>query len=81
MTAVAGTAEYNREYQRRRALGLSTKGLAAELRSGDVVPPMSGRKLKEAQQLYARGFATSRVMHCAGLSYAQCQQARTGMGS
>jgi len=79
MTAVAGTAEYAREYQRRRGLGLPTRGLAAEMREGNVVPAVSPAKLAQAQRMYARGAGTSEVMAAAGLTYAQCQLIRSGM--
>lgn len=79
MTAVAGTAEYAREYQRRRGLGLPTKGLAKLMREGDVVPPVAPSKMRQAQQMYARGASTSFVMRAAGLTYAQCQDIRDGM--
>lgn len=79
MTAVAGTAEYGREYQRRRAVGLPTRGLAAAMRAGTVVPAIAPSKLVQAQQMYARGESTSDIMRACGLTYAQCQDVRAGM--
>jgi hypothetical protein len=79
MTTIAGTPEYAREYQRRRAHGLPTVGLAAEMRAGTTVPTIPPKKLRLAQQMYARGLRTSDVMDALGLTYAQCQTVRAGM--
>lgn len=79
MTTIAGTPAYAREYQRRRAAGLPTIGLAEMMRAGEVVPQLPARKLRQAQQLYARGWSTSRVMAAAGISYIEAQIVRSSM--
>lgn len=76
MTTIAGTALYAREYQRRRARGLPTKGLAKLLREGGgegvhLMPAATRRRIEAA---YARGLRTSQVMQHLGVSYSECQQ-------
>lgn len=76
MTTIAGTALYAREYQRRRARGLPTKGLAKLLRDtgGEGVHLMPAVTRRRIEAAYARGLRTSQVMQQLAVTYSECQQ-------
>jgi hypothetical protein len=79
---VAGTKEYSREYQRRRARGLPTKGLAQILRNGidpDDLANVPTSLRRAAEYLLAAGHPTSLIMAETGLTYRNVYELRENL--
>lgn len=74
--SVAGSPEYQREYQRLRYRGLPTKGLAARMRGGIHEQIVTARTHRRIEQWIARGRVTSEIMVGLDVSYAEVQTVR-----
>lgn len=79
---VAGTPEYSREYQRRRAKGLPTKGLADILRAGidpEDLAHVPTATRRQGEFLIARGARTSVIMAETGMTYRNVVELRESL--